>query len=185
MPGQSGPGSNDNEKLLHIPQSPSITETSPSDYLASYQDTHWGPRLTTQQRCSRCILQPQPTRQYTNMNLSSNWYTNTLENIPSGASDMSAKECSTLFPYFWSNELCYGAAFFTDSAFPNDPSLLHSWQNLMQIKCMGIINYFKCCQFTHCTWYIIHIIIVIFVSNDNNNAGLQRNWGKHKNTRFI
>ena len=29
-PGQSGPGSDDNEGVLHIPQSSSITETAPS-----------------------------------------------------------------------------------------------------------------------------------------------------------
>ena len=32
-PGQSGPGSDGNEGLLHIPQSSSITGTSPSDCL--------------------------------------------------------------------------------------------------------------------------------------------------------
>ena len=36
MPGQSGPGSNGNEGVLHISQSPSITGTSPSDFLVSY-----------------------------------------------------------------------------------------------------------------------------------------------------
>ena len=41
MPGQSGPGNNGNEGVLHIPQSPSITGTLPSDCLVSYQDTHW------------------------------------------------------------------------------------------------------------------------------------------------
>ena len=35
-PGQSGPGSNANEEVLCIPQSSSITETSPSDCLVSY-----------------------------------------------------------------------------------------------------------------------------------------------------
>ena len=34
--GQSGPGSNSNEGVLCIPQSPSITGTSPSDCLGSY-----------------------------------------------------------------------------------------------------------------------------------------------------
>ena len=34
--GQSGPGSNGNEGVLRIPQSPSITGTSLSDYLVSY-----------------------------------------------------------------------------------------------------------------------------------------------------
>ena len=56
---QSGSGSDGNEGLLHIPQSSSITEASPSDSLMSYQDTHWG-RLTPMQRSSWCILQPQP-----------------------------------------------------------------------------------------------------------------------------
>ena len=35
--GQSRPGSNGNEGVLHIPQSSSITGTSPSDCLVSYQ----------------------------------------------------------------------------------------------------------------------------------------------------
>ena len=35
-PGQSGPGSNGNERLLCVLQSFSITEASPSDCLASY-----------------------------------------------------------------------------------------------------------------------------------------------------
>ena len=34
--GQSGPGSYGNDRVLHIPQSSSITETSPSDCLVSY-----------------------------------------------------------------------------------------------------------------------------------------------------
>ena len=36
-PGQSGPGSNGNERVLCIPQSSSITLASPSDCLVSYQ----------------------------------------------------------------------------------------------------------------------------------------------------
>ena len=36
IPGQSGPGSNVTEGVLHIPQSPSINGTSPSDCLVSY-----------------------------------------------------------------------------------------------------------------------------------------------------
>ena len=35
-PGQSGPGSDGNEGVLFIPQSSSITGTSPSDCLVSY-----------------------------------------------------------------------------------------------------------------------------------------------------
>ena len=38
-PNQSGPGSNDNEGVLRVPQS-IITETLPLDSLASFQDTH-------------------------------------------------------------------------------------------------------------------------------------------------
>ena len=39
IPGQSRHGSDGNEGLLRIPQSSSITETSPSDFLVSYR-TH-------------------------------------------------------------------------------------------------------------------------------------------------
>ena len=35
-PGHSGPGSNDNERMLCIPQRPCVTGTSPSHYLVSY-----------------------------------------------------------------------------------------------------------------------------------------------------
>ena len=35
-PDQSEPGSNSNEKMLHIPQSFSITAASPSDFLVLY-----------------------------------------------------------------------------------------------------------------------------------------------------
>ena len=37
-PGQSGPGRNGNEGVLRIPQSPSITGTSPSDCFVSYPE---------------------------------------------------------------------------------------------------------------------------------------------------
>ena len=36
------PGSSGNKGVLRIPQTSSITEASPSDYLASKQDTRWG-----------------------------------------------------------------------------------------------------------------------------------------------
>ena len=39
-PDQSGPGSDDNEGILRIPQSSSITGTSPSVCLVSYNRTH-------------------------------------------------------------------------------------------------------------------------------------------------
>ena len=43
IPGQNGPGSNGNEEVLHIPQSSSITGTSPSDCLVSYPGhSLWG-----------------------------------------------------------------------------------------------------------------------------------------------
>ena len=38
--GQSEPVSDDNKGVLHIPQSSSITEASPSDCLVSYPE-HW------------------------------------------------------------------------------------------------------------------------------------------------
>ena len=60
-PGPDEPLSDDNEEVLHIPQSSSITGNSPSDCLVSYQDNRCGD-LTALQRCSGCILQsPQPT----------------------------------------------------------------------------------------------------------------------------
>ena len=106
-PGQRGLESNGNEGVLRIPQSSSITGSSPLDYLVSYPlveglplcrekvgvfnspnrlghsleresypwaemqsmystaptdwATRWRGSLTLGQRCSRCILQPQPT----------------------------------------------------------------------------------------------------------------------------
>ena len=38
-PGQSEPGSDGNEGVLHVPHSSSITQASPSYCLVSYQDT--------------------------------------------------------------------------------------------------------------------------------------------------
>ena len=40
--GQGGSGSNGNEGVLRIPQSPSITGTSPSDCLVSYPGHSFG-----------------------------------------------------------------------------------------------------------------------------------------------
>ena len=45
-PGQSGPESDDNEGILRIPQSSSITGTSPSDCLVSYTGHSLGGGLT-------------------------------------------------------------------------------------------------------------------------------------------
>ena len=60
--GKSGPGSDGNEQVLRIPQSSSITGTSPSDCLVSYPEQPlWG--LTPLQRSRLCILQPHPTGQ--------------------------------------------------------------------------------------------------------------------------
>ena len=42
MPGQSGPGSDGNEGVLQIPQSFSVTGTSPSDCLVSYLGHSFG-----------------------------------------------------------------------------------------------------------------------------------------------
>ena len=61
-PDQSGPGSHGNKGFLRIPQSSSITGTSPSDCSVSYTGHTCG-GLTPLQRCSRCILQPTPTGQ--------------------------------------------------------------------------------------------------------------------------
>ena len=52
--GQSRPGRDGNESVLHIPQNPSITGTTPLDCLVLYQDTRWV-GLNPLQRCSRCI----------------------------------------------------------------------------------------------------------------------------------
>ena len=59
-PGQCGPGSDDKEEVFHIPQSFSISGTSPSDCLVSYPEHLLG-GLTPPQRCIQCILQPQLT----------------------------------------------------------------------------------------------------------------------------
>ena len=61
--GKSGPGSDGNKDVLRIPQSSSITGTSPSDCLVSYPGHSLVGNLTSPQRCSQCILQPQPTGQ--------------------------------------------------------------------------------------------------------------------------
>ena len=65
MPGQSEPGSDDIKEILCIPQSSSITGTSPSDCLVSYpgHSLGWGGSLTPLQRSSWHFLQPHPTGQ--------------------------------------------------------------------------------------------------------------------------
>ena len=62
-PGPSGPESDGNERVIHIPQSSSITGASSSDCLVSYHRTLMGESLTPLQRSSQCILQIQPTGQ--------------------------------------------------------------------------------------------------------------------------
>ena len=54
--GQSGPWSNDNEGVLCIAQSSSITEASPSDWLVSYVGHSLSASSTPLQRYKRCIL---------------------------------------------------------------------------------------------------------------------------------
>ena len=54
-PGQSGPVSDGNKVVLHIPQRPSITGTSPQDCLVLYP-RHLLGGLIPLQRSSRCIL---------------------------------------------------------------------------------------------------------------------------------
>ena len=53
--------------MIRILQSSSITGTSPSDCLVSYQNTHWGLGLTSLQRSSWYIQQPQPSGQKKNI----------------------------------------------------------------------------------------------------------------------
>ena len=60
-PGQSGPGSNGDETVLHIPPN-SKTEASPSDGFASYlEDLVRQGGLTPFQRSSQCIGRLEPT----------------------------------------------------------------------------------------------------------------------------
>ena len=59
-PSLSGPGSNGNERVLHIPQI-SKARTLPSDGLMSYAGHSLRRNLTFLFRCSQCILQPQPS----------------------------------------------------------------------------------------------------------------------------
>ena len=66
-PGQSEPRSDGNGGVLHISQSSSITETSPSDCLVSYPGHSLEEGLTLLQRSSRWILKPQLTGQTTSI----------------------------------------------------------------------------------------------------------------------
>ena len=62
-PDQSKPGSDGNKKVLCIPQSSSISGTSPSDCLVSYPGHSLVEEGTPLQRCSQCILHPHLTEQ--------------------------------------------------------------------------------------------------------------------------
>ena len=59
--GQRRPWSDDNEWVHYIPPNSSITGASPSDCLVVYIGHTLEVGLTSLPRCSRCILQPQPT----------------------------------------------------------------------------------------------------------------------------
>ena len=56
IPDHSGTGSNGNEGVFRIPQSPCITGTSPSDFLVSYTGHSLGGGLTLLQSSSQYIL---------------------------------------------------------------------------------------------------------------------------------
>ena len=58
-PGHSEPESDGNEGALRIPHNTHVTETS--HCFGSYTEHSWGSVLLPLQRCSRCILQPQPS----------------------------------------------------------------------------------------------------------------------------
>ena len=55
-----GPENNSNEKERPILQSSNIIAAPPSDFLCQCQDTRWR-SLNPRQRCSWCILLPQPS----------------------------------------------------------------------------------------------------------------------------
>ena len=63
IPGHTGPESDGSKGVLHIPQSSSITGTSLPEFLVSYWRHSLG-GLTLLQRCSRYILQSQPSGLY-------------------------------------------------------------------------------------------------------------------------
>ena len=52
----------ENEGVHCFPRSSSINGASPSDYLWLYPGNSLRAGITPLQRCSRCIIQPQPTR---------------------------------------------------------------------------------------------------------------------------
>ena len=68
-PGQSGFESDANEGVLSIPQSSTITGTSPSDCLTSYPGAWLVGGLNQLHRRNWCILLPLPSGQYTELNV--------------------------------------------------------------------------------------------------------------------
>ena len=82
-PGLSGPESDDNEGVLRIPQSSSITGTPLSDCLVLYpgHSLEGGvlplcKKKKKKKKISRCILQPQPTGQYILLNVKKSFISN-------------------------------------------------------------------------------------------------------------
>ena len=69
IPGQSGPGSNGNEGVLRIPQSSSITGTSPSDCLVLYPGHLLGEVLTLSREAVGVFYSPK-SNSYVNKTLS-------------------------------------------------------------------------------------------------------------------
>ena len=59
-PTQSGPGNNGNEGVLCIPQSSSITEASPLDYLVSYPEHSLGKSYSSAEKQSGYFTVPPP-----------------------------------------------------------------------------------------------------------------------------
>ena len=59
-PGRSGPGSNGNEEYSTLSKALALLELHYQIVSCHLQDICWG-IPTPLQRCSRCILQPQPT----------------------------------------------------------------------------------------------------------------------------
>ena len=84
-PGQSGPGCNANEWILHIPQS-TKNGALPSDGLVSYPEHTWSKGLITPQRRSWDILQSYPTG---------------LINKSEKKKNIYIYECFTVVIYFW------------------------------------------------------------------------------------
>ena len=60
-PDQSRPGNDENKWGNAQSQNPSITGASPSDWLVSLQDTHWG-SINPLYWCNQCIQLHQPNR---------------------------------------------------------------------------------------------------------------------------